>query len=120
MLHAAAADLVLVFHLVFIVYVVAGGFLTWRWAWTVALHVPCALWGAYVEFSGTICPLTPLEVSLRRMAGEDGYSGGFIEHYLLPVIYPSGLTPTVQMILGAVVVVVNLVAYGGLLLRRRR
>jgi hypothetical protein len=114
-----AADAVLLLHGVFILFVVAGGLLALRWPLAAAVHLPCAAWGAYIEFSGGICPLTPLEQRLRALAGEAGYSGGFIEHYLLPLIYPAGLTPTVQVVLGSGVIVVNLIVYG-LVLRRRR
>ncbi|HKL63426.1 MAG TPA: DUF2784 domain-containing protein [Woeseiaceae bacterium] len=114
-----AADAVLLLHGVFILFVVAGGLLALRWPLAAAVHVPCAAWGAYIEFSGGICPLTPLEQHLRRLAGEAGYSGGFIEHYLLPLIYPAGLTPTVQIVLGSGVIVVNLIVYGLVLGRRR-
>jgi hypothetical protein len=113
-----AADAVLMLHGVFILFVVAGGLLALRWPAAAALHIPCAAWGAYIEFSGGICPLTPLEQRLRTLAGEAGYSGGFIEHYLLPLIYPAGLTPTVQVLLGSGVILVNLAVYA-LVLRRR-
>jgi hypothetical protein len=83
-----------------------------------AVHLPAAVWGALIEFQGWICPLTPLENSLRASAGQAGYEGGFIEHYLLPVLYPAGLTQGVQVMLGSLVIAVNLVVYG-LLLRRR-
>ncbi len=114
-----AADAVLLLHGVFILFVVAGGLLALRWPLAAAVHLPCAAWGAYIEFSGGICPLTPLEQRLRTLAGEAGYTGGFIEHYLLPLIYPAGLTPTVQVVLGSGVIVVNLIVYG-LVLRRHR
>jgi len=114
-----AADAVLLLHGVFILFVVAGGLLALRWPLAAAVHVPCAAWGAYIEFSGGICPLTPLEQHLRRLAGEAGYSGGFIEHYLRPLIHFAGLTPTVQIVLGSGVIVVNLIVYGLVLGRRR-
>lgn len=114
-----AADAVLLLHGIFILFVVAGGLLALRWPPAAALHLPCAAWGAYIEFSGGICPLTPLEQRLRAAAGEAGYSGGFIEHYLLPLIYPAGLTPTVQLMLGSAVIVINVAVYA-LVLRRRR
>ena len=89
----------------------------WRWRWVAALHVPCAVWGVLIEYRGWMCPLTPLENQLRAKAGEQGYGGGFVEHYLLPAIYPSGLTPRVQALLGTAVFAVNLFAYGVLLRR---
>ena len=110
-----AADTVVFLHLLFIVFVVAGGFLVIRWRWLFALHVPALTWGAVVEFFHLYCPLTPLENSLRQAAGEQGYNGGFIEHYLIPLIYPAGLTPQTQLLLGLVVVTINAGVYGWLL-----
>lgn len=111
------ADAVVALHALFIVFAVLGGFLAlWR-PWIAAVHLPAMAWAAYVEFSGRICPLTPLENELRALAGERGYSGGFIEHYILPVMYPAGLTRDVQLVLGAAVVAINLLAYG-LLVRK--
>lgn len=106
------ADAVLVLHALFVVFVVIGGFLAIRWRRLVWFHAPAALWGAAIEFRGWICPLTPLENALRRAGGQAGYPGGFLEHYLLPVIYPPGLTRGVQVVLGVVVVAANVVAYG--------
>jgi hypothetical protein len=111
MLYRILADLVMFLHLLFIIFVVAGGFLALRRAWLALLHLPTVLWAAYIEFTGHICPLTPLENHFRRMAGENGYSGGFIEHYLIPIIYPAGLTYEIQILLGLFVVVVNLMLY---------
>jgi hypothetical protein len=111
MLQRLLADCLVVVHLAFIVFVVAGGFLVlWRPSlrW---VHLPAAAWGALVEFTGWICPLTPWEQALRRMAGQAGYAGGFIEHYLLSILYPQGLTPGVQMALGFLVVGVNVGIY---------
>ena len=113
------ADLVVVVHLGFVVFVVVGGFLVVRWGWVAWLHLPSALWGALIEFFGWVCPLTPLEGWLRSRAGEAGYEGGFVEHYLLPILYPGELTREIQIVLGAGVVVVNLVAYAWVLSRRR-
>jgi Protein of Unknown function (DUF2784) len=111
------ADLVVAIHLAFIVFAALGGFLTlWR-TWVAALHVPAMAWAAYIEFAGGICPLTPLENQLRARAGELGYSGGFIEHYIMPVMYPVGLTREIQFVLGAAVIAINLLAYG-LLVRK--
>ncbi len=114
-----AADAVVVFHLLFIAFALCGGALVlWRrrFAW---LHVPAVAWAAFVEFSGTLCPLTPLENALRRRAGDAGYAGGFVEHYLIPLIYPAGLTPAIQVAIGTVLVAVNVVFYA-LALRRGR
>ena len=119
-LYRLLANAVVVFHALFIVFIVFGGFLAWRWRWVAAVHIPCALWGILIEYRGWICPLTPLENSLRTRAGQAGYSGGFIEHYLLPAIYPSGLTPRIQAVLGTAVLVINAVAYTLLILRLTR
>jgi hypothetical protein len=113
------ADLVVGVHALFVVFVVAGGLLVLRWPWVAAAHLPAAVWGTLIELRGWICPLTPLENSLRASAGQAGYAGGFIEHYLLPVLYPAGLTGGIQLVLGALVIAVNTVVYA-MLLRRRR
>ena len=105
------ADSVVLLHMCFVVFVVAGGLLALRWRRMAWVHVPCAVWGAWIEFAGWICPLTPLEIWLRRRAGEAGYESGFIEHYVLPVLYPSELTRSTQLVLGIVVVVLNVVLY---------
>ena len=111
MVYRALADFVLALHLLFILFVIAGGLCALRWRWAPLIHLPAALWGVSIEVSGGICPLTPLENQLRLTAGEQGYSGSFIEHYLLPLIYPSGLTPSVQLALAAVVVLANVATY---------
>ena len=120
MIHRLAADAVLLLHLGFILFVLLGGLLALRWRWAPMLHLPAAAWGVYVELSGGLCPLTPLENRLRSAAGEAGYTGGFIEHYLLALIYPAGLTPQIQYVLAAVVVGVNGLAYAWVWRRRRR
>ena len=117
MLYRVLADCVVVIHAAFVVFVVLGGFLAWRWRAVAWVHVPCALWGAAIEFGGWICPLTPLENALRARAGLEGYAGGFIEHYLTPILYPEGLTRSTEVVLGALVLVANLVAYGVLVRR---
>jgi hypothetical protein len=110
--YRALADLLVVAHLSFVVFVLFGGLLALR-RWSLALlHLPAAVWGTFIEVSGGFCPLTPLEQELRHLSGAAGYSGGFIEHYLLPVIYPSGLTREVQLAFALLVVLVNLVVYG--------
>jgi hypothetical protein len=119
-LYRLAADALVLVHFAFIVFVVLGGFLTWRWRRLAWLHIPAVAWGALIEFMGWICPLTPLEVSLRRMAGGAGYEGGFIAHYILPIIYPAGLTPTIQVMLGVLLVLLNGVAYFVYFKRRNR
>ncbi|XEG71127.1 DUF2784 domain-containing protein [Pseudomonas sp. abacavir_1] len=120
MLLRLAADAVVLLHLAFILFVVLGGPLVLRWPRLAWLHLPAAAWGVTVEWLQLVCPLTPLENHLRRAAGEQGYSGGFVEHYLIPLIYPPGLTPAVQLLLGTLVAALTLVCYGWLLLRKRR
>jgi hypothetical protein len=105
------ADALVLLHLLFVVFVMTGGFLLVRWPRLLWLHLPAAAWGAFIEFSGGICPLTPLENSLRVLGGGSAYSGDFVERYLLPLLYPAQLTPTLQQVLGALVVGVNLLAY---------
>jgi hypothetical protein len=108
------ADLVLIVHLAFVVFVLCGGLLVLKWRWIVWLHLPAVTWGAFVEFSGWICPLTPLENWLRAQGGETAYAGDFIARYLQPLLYPDALTPDIQVVLGALVLVVNLAIYGWL------
>lgn len=106
------ADSVALLHAAFVLFVVIGGFLAVRWRWLVWLHVPSVAWGALIELVGWTCPLTPLENALRNRAGELGYSGGFVDHYVIRALYPSGLTREVQIILGAFVLLVTAIAYG--------
>lgn len=120
MQYRIAADLVLALHFGFILFVVLGGLLVVRYGWMVFVHLPAAFWGAYVEISGRICPLTIWENSFRRGAGESGYSDSFIEHYLLPVVYPAGLTRSIQFWLAAGVVVTNVVIYAWVLYRCKK
>ena len=111
MAYRIAADLLVLFHFAFILFVVLGGFLVlYRrlFAW---LHFPAVIWGVLIEFSGWICPLTPWEQSLRIKAGHVGYSGGFVEHYLVPLIYPEALTPEIQFVLGVLVLILNVYIY---------
>jgi len=105
------ADIVVVTHFAFTIFVLLGGILAIWWRKVVWLHIPAAVWGALIEFAGWICPLTPLENRLRVKGGEAGYPGGFVEEYVLPVIYPAGLTREIQIILGIFVITVNLVIY---------
>jgi hypothetical protein len=102
---------VVALHLAFIVFVLGGGLLVRRRPRLAFVHLPCAVWGAFVELTGRVCPLTPLEVALRRRAGEAGYAEGFIEHYLTAIVYPTGLTREIQIALGLLVVAVNAAAY---------
>ncbi len=112
MLFRLLADTLVGLHLAFVAFVAAGGFLALRWRRLAWLHIPAALWGAVIEFMGWVCPLTPLENQVRRLAGETGYQGGFIEHYVVPLLYPADYTLGLRMALGALVVILNGVAYG--------
>lgn len=115
-----AADAVALFHLAFVLFVVSGGLLVWRWPCWMWLHLPAVTWGVLTEFAGWICPLTPLENALRRAVGQAGYPGGFVDHYLWPLLYPEGLTREIQWALGAIVLVLNGAVYGLLLFRWAR
>jgi hypothetical protein len=120
MIYLAAADAVLLLHFAFVLFVILGGLLVLRWPRFAFLHVPAALWGALIEFSGWICPLTPLEIELRERAGGAGYAGGFIEHYITAVLYPEGLTREIQIALGILIVLVNAAVYVVAFRRRER
>lgn len=108
---ALLADLVLAVHALFVAFVALGGLLALRWRPVAWVHVPCALWGAWISVTGGICPLTPLENRLRRQAGQAGYEGSFLEQYVVPVLYPAGLTREIQVGLGLAVLVLNGVVY---------
>lgn len=120
MLCRLGADLLVIVHLLFIIFVVAGGCLVLKWPRMAYLHIPAAAWGALIEFQGWICPLTPLEQHLRLAGGQPAYSVGFIEYYLEPIIYPAGLTREMQIFFGIAVLAINLMAYGWLLIGRKR
>lgn len=111
MLYGSLADFVVVLHAAFVLFVLVGGLLALKWPWIVRLHLPAVTWAAVVEFSGWLCPLTPLENWLRAQAGGHGYETDFIGHYLLPILYPAGLTREVQMVLGSIVLIVNGAVY---------
>ena len=119
MLYRGLADLTLVIHLAFVLFVILGGLMALRWPRVAWVHLPVALYGAAIEFIGFICPLTPLEVWLRRRGGEAGYEGGFIEHYITAAIYPPGLTREILIMLGIGVLAVNAAVYT-IGVRRRR
>jgi hypothetical protein len=119
MTYRTAADAVLVVHFAFVLFVVLGGLAVLRWPKLAWLHLPSVAWAAFVELTGWICPLTPLEVALQRSAGEAGYAGGFIEHYVISLLYPDGLSRETQMLLGAGVVVMNAAIYIVAFRRRR-
>ena len=120
MIYRLLADVALILHFAFIAFVVLGGLLTLAFPRAALLHLPAAVWGVYIELRGAVCPLTPLENRLRELGGESGYSGGFIEHYLFPVIYPSGLARETQWWLAGAVIALNVVVYACVLLRARR
>jgi uncharacterized membrane protein YhhN len=111
MLFRAGADAVLVMHLAFVLFVIFGGVLALRWPRLAWVHIPVALYGATIEFVGFVCPLTPLENSLRRAGGEAGYAGDFVDHYITATLYPNGLTRGVQLSLGVGVLLLNAIVY---------
>ena len=113
------ADAMLMLHAGFVVFVMLGGLLALRWPLAAAAHLPAVAWGAAIEILGGICPLTPLENHYRQLAGDQGYAGGFVEHYLLSMLYPDGLTRGVQYALGALVLLVNLAIYAWVWRKRR-
>ncbi len=120
MVYSILADLVVVVHGAFILFAVLGGCLVlWRRG-VIWVHVPAAAWAALIELFGWLCPLTPLENSLRRAGGGTGYEGTFVEQYLLPLIYPAGLTREVRLVLAAGVVAINAGIYAAVWARRRR
>jgi hypothetical protein len=106
-----AADVVVALHFAFVVFVAGGGLLVWRWPRLAWVHLPAVAWGAFVEFSGSICPLTPLENRLRAAGGLPTYEGGFIDRYVMPILYPVGLTRDTQLWLGVALIGINVAAY---------
>ncbi len=119
MVYRGLADLTLIIHLAFILFVILGGVLALRWPRLAWVHIPVALYGATIEFVGFICPLTPLEIWLRRRGGEAGYESGFIEHYITAAIYPTGLTREIQLVLGCAVLAINIAVYAVWYRRRK-
>ncbi len=120
MVFSLLADAVVVVHLAFVGFVVLGGLAVYRRPRLAWLHLPAVAWGVGIELSGAICPLTPWENWLRHRAGDTGYSGDFIEQYLLPLLYPVGLTRTGQIALGFIVIAANAIAYGWVWSEHRR
>ena len=120
MIWGVLAEVVVVLHFCFVLFVLFGGALALRWPKVAWIHLPAAAWGALISFAGWICPLTPLEKWLRRQGGAAGYEGGFVEHYILPVLYPRGLTPGIQVALGVIVVLLNLLIYRHVYRQSRR
>ena len=111
MIYRLLADIVVVIHVCFVFFVVFGGFLLRRWPKLIYAHVPAAIWGVMIEFAGWVCPLTPLENSLRVRGGQAGYQGDFIDHYIIPLLYPHGLNRNIQTALGIIAFAVNAIAY---------
>ena len=114
------AELIVVFHFAFVIFVVLGGLLALWWPRVIWVHIPAVIWGVAIEFGGWICPLTPLEQRLRQQQGESGYRGDFIAHYILPALYPEGLTRRDQLLLGGVALTFNIAVYALVFLRRRQ
>jgi hypothetical protein len=114
------ADLVVLLHLAVVGFILFGGLLAWRWPRAALVHLPFAAWGVAIELGGWICPLTPLENRLRRLAGDAGYDGGFVERYVLPVLYPGDLDARGWLVLAALVLAVNAAIYLPLVWRLRR
>ena len=112
-------DLIVLVHVAFVIFAVFGGFLALRWNCFVWIHLPAVIWAATVELFGWVCPLTPVENWLRRRGGQTGYPSDFIAHYILPLLYPEGLTREVQIALGVFVLVINLSIYGWILRRKK-
>ena len=117
MLYAAVANLLLILHFLFVLFVILGGLLLFCRPWIAFIHLPAAAWGVMIEINNWICPLTPVEQRMMHAAGQEGYSGGLIDHYLMPLIYPEGLTPEFQWVLGAIVLLVNAAIYGSWLFK---
>ena len=120
MLYSILADTLVVVHLAFIIFVMLGGLLLLKWRRLIYLHLPAVAWGTLVELRGWLCALTPLEQHFRKLAGETGYSGGFVQHYLLPIIYPAGLTRDMQTLLAICVITANLSIYAVIYVIYRR
>ncbi len=114
------ADATVVVHLAFVLFVVLGGLLVVRWPRLAWLHVPAACWGAWTEFAGVVCPLTPLENWLRQQGGGTPYTATFVEHYFVPVLYPASLTREIQIVLGSIAVAINVAVYVVIVRRRVR
>jgi hypothetical protein len=119
MLYRIGADVIVVLHAIFVAFVAVGGFLSIRWPIVAWVHLPAAAWGVLIEVMGWVCPVTPLENVLRVLGGQSGYSGDFIEHYLMPIVYPAELTRGTQWVMAASVVAMNICVYSIVALRAR-
>jgi hypothetical protein len=120
MIAGLAADVIVLAHLGFILFVALGGILVVKWRKVAFLHLPCALWGVLIAFGGWICPLTPLEMHFRQLAGQAGYTGRFIDHYVLTIVYPAGLTRGMQIAFGVIILSANLLVYARILVDRAK
>lgn len=120
MIYQILVDLLVVLHGLFILYVLLGALLNYKYPRLMRLHIPVVIWGVLVEYFHWICPLTPLEKHFRTLAGNGSYEGDFIEHYLVPIIYPENLTDEFQFVFGSLVVIINGVLYGLLIVRWKR
>ena len=120
MKNSLAADAVMLIHFGFIAFALLGSFLVLRWPKVIFLHIPALAWGVWIEASGNICPLTPLENHFRALAGQSTFGEGFVTHYLGPIIYPAGLTRTAQFVIMGVLIAMNLIGYGLVIAKRRR
>lgn len=120
MIAGLVADIIVLAHLGFILFVALGGILVVKWGKVAFLHLPCALWGMLIAWGGWICPLTPLEMHFRQLAGQAGYTGGFVDHYVMPIVYPEGLTRGMQIAFGVTILTVNLLVYARVLVKRAR
>jgi Protein of Unknown function (DUF2784) len=118
MLYRLSAEFVLLVHLAFILFALLGAAMAARWRWIIVVHLPAATWGFFVEFTGRVCPLTYLENYLRIKAGLSGYTESFVQHYLLAIIYPAGLTRELQFALSFVVLTINIALYGWIYIRK--
>jgi len=118
MLYQMLADIVFSIHFAFIIFVIFGGFMVLRWRWLMWFHIPAAIWGALIEFAGWICPLTPLENHLRMKGGAAGYQSSFVEHYIIPLIYPEALTRSTQVMFGLFVLIINMCIYGWMIYKQ--
>jgi hypothetical protein len=119
MIYRILADLVVLIHLAFVLFVVLGAVSVIRWRRMVWLHLPALFWAVWIEFTGGICPLTPLENWLRLRSGQGAYGTGFVEHYILPVLYPAGLTRSIQILLGVLAIAINAAVYTVIIFRLR-
>ena len=118
MLYRIAADLMVTIHIAFIAFVMLGGLLVLKWRWVSLMHLPAAIWGALIEYRNWLCPLTVWEQEFRRLGLQEGYAGGFVERYVLPLLYPAEYTRELQIILGSLVLAVNLAVYAWVIHRR--